>query len=332
MERESPVTPDPGMGADAIAGAPVAALGDGSDPDEVSSGARALELIRHQTLRLGRLQPEVLADQHPEPLHQLRVSLRRLRTALRQFAPALCLPESADPARIAAVARRTSLTRDCDVLRLRLEERLLPLLDASEREAMAPALKRLRRDRAEAFDTLAEALRAPRYLKLLARLHRWQQQPRFTDLGEQPIRSWLFEWQAPFTAGLFLEPGWTARDPGDVSLHELRKRIKGARYALEHLEPWFDPSLQEWIVELRQAQDHLGDLHDLQVLEATLGQASHPLKLGKLPTLLRALRSQQREHWQQWRLQAERLFSETGRHAFQRHLLTLGRTGVPQSD
>jgi hypothetical protein len=54
----------------------------------LSSGAYALDLIQRQVRRLGKLQGEVLADCDPEPLHQLRVSLRRLRTALSQFGPA----------------------------------------------------------------------------------------------------------------------------------------------------------------------------------------------------------------------------------------------------
>ena len=111
----------------------------------ITSGAYALELIQRQTRRLGKLQAEVLADRDPEPLHQLRVSLRRLRTALVQFGPALDLPELVDRGRIAAVARRTGLCRDLDVLRLRLQDQLLPNLPESEQRSMEAAMKRLGR-------------------------------------------------------------------------------------------------------------------------------------------------------------------------------------------
>jgi inorganic triphosphatase YgiF len=57
-----------------------------------SNGAYAFALIQRQTRRLGKLQSAVLADTDPESLHQLRVSLRRLRTALTLFTPALQLP------------------------------------------------------------------------------------------------------------------------------------------------------------------------------------------------------------------------------------------------
>lgn len=291
----------------------------------LTSGRYALDLIQRQTRRLGLLQPEVLADRDPEPLHQLRVSLRRLRTALGQFGPALDLPESVDRSRIAAVARRTSLNRDLDVLRLRLEEQLIPRLPESEKRIMEGIMKRLARDRAQAFEGLEEALRHPRYLKLLARLHKWQHKPRFTPMGHLPLVPWLYEWQAPFTADLFLHPGWSADDPAAEALHALRKRIKGARYALEHFEGWCAPPLKDWIAELRQAQDHLGELHDLQVLSCTLGEGSGRLKAERLPTFRDEIERQQQDHWQRWQEQAQRLRCDINRHAIQLALVELGR-------
>jgi CHAD domain-containing protein len=292
---------------------------------EASNGDFALELIRRQIRRLGKLQPEVIKDRDPEALHQLRVSLRRLRTALGQFAPALDLPTTVNGSRIAAVARRTGLCRDLDVLRLRLEDTLLPRLPQQERQALVGAMKRLDHDRVQAFETLQEALRSGRYLKLLARLHKWQQRPRFTPLGLLPLAPWLPAWQAPFTVGLFLHPGWWEQDPASELLHDLRKRIKGARYALEPLEAWCPPPLLEWLEELRQAQSHLGELHDLQVLEQTLGQGKHPLKGDSLPVLRQELHQQETEHWLRWREQAQRLVLDSNRRAIERGFLELGQ-------
>jgi CHAD domain-containing protein len=290
----------------------------------ITSGAYALDLIHRQVRRLGKLQAEVLADRDPEPLHQLRVSLRRLRTALTQFGAALELPESVTERRIAAVARRTSLCRDLDVLHARLGADLLPRLPGEEQRALEVAMKRLSRDRSQAFDTLKEALHSPRYLKLLARLNKWQQRPRFTPLGQLPLAAWLYDWQAPFTAALFLHPGWSLDDPAAEALHDLRKRIKAARYALEPLQDWCEPPLQAWIGELRQAQDHLGELHDLQVLSRTLGSGDRLAK-GTLPVLASLLAERQLEHWLRWREQAQRLLLDDQRRAVQRQLLELGQ-------
>lgn len=301
----------------------------GQAAQPLTSGAFAQELIHHQIRRLGKLQGEVLADRDPEPLHQMRVSLRRLRTVLLQFGPALDLPESVSEGRIAAVARRTSLCRDLDVLSLRLKDQLLPRIPDDERRCLGGALKRLEQDRRQAFETLVDALRSSRYLKLLERLHKWQRQPRFTALGLLPLLPWLLDWHEPFSAGLFLHPGWTEMDPAEESLHGLRKRIKAARYSLEILEPWCGPTLLAWIQDLRQAQDHLGDLHDLQILNRNLADNIKHKQWGGIPVLQAELESQQRQHWAQWRELAQRLHSDNGRSAFRHQLLELGSSPVP---
>lgn len=294
-------------------------------PAPLTSGAFALALIQNQIRTLGKLQGEVLADRDSEPLHKLRVSLRRLRTALDQFAPALHLPAGVNERRIASVARRTGLCRDLDVLGQRLREELWPRLPEEEQHSLKRAMKRLGEDRTQAFATLQEALQGSGYLKLLARLSHWQKQPSFTPLGLLPLQPWLSDWQAPFTAALFLDPGWLVADPSSEALHGLRKRIKRARYCLEPLEPWCEPPLQAWVNDLRQAQEHLGDLHDLQILQRSFQDGEHRWKTSRLPVLQAELRSQQQQHWLRWRELAQRLHQDANRHAIQRHLQELGR-------
>jgi CHAD domain-containing protein len=304
----------------------VVPLNTGLEPP-LTSGEFALDLIRRQTRRLGNLQAEVLADRDLEPLHQLRVSLRRLRTAMGQFAPALDFPDGVSVRRIAVVARRTGLCRDLDVLHGRLRDQFLPRLPEGEQDSLEGAMKRLGQDRAQAFSTLQEALHSSRYLKLLARLHKWQHKPRFTALGRLPLMPWLPDWQAPFTAGLFLDPGWFEADPLAETLHALRKRIKQARYSLEHFDQWCEPALRDWIQDLRAAQDHLGDLHDLQILHRNFILGDSLKKSLKLPVFQAELEAQQQLCWIQWRELAERIYAESYRHMLQRQLQQLGQGG-----
>ena len=63
----------------------------GSAPDALRCGEHARDLIAARLARLVSLQADVLADHDPEPLHQMRVSFRRLRSSLEQFGPALVL-------------------------------------------------------------------------------------------------------------------------------------------------------------------------------------------------------------------------------------------------
>lgn len=296
-------------------------------PPDLSSGAYAAELIQRQTRRLGKLQAEVIADQDPEALHQLRVSLRRLRTALRLFAAAVVVPEAVGDNRIAKAARRTGLTRDLDVLRDRLGSTWLPQLPGKEQKALKPLLKQLARDRKRAFAGLTDTLRGAPYLDLLAKLHKWQHSPRFTPIGRQPLRAWLYEWHSQALGDLFLQGGWFAVDPGDEALHDLRKSIKGVRYSLEYLEPFAHPALSAWIGELRKAQDCLGDLHDLQVLEAVLRDHCEDhrdrgrARSSALPDLHQLIELHKAERWGQWLSQAEHLLAEDSRRALQASLI-----------
>ncbi len=299
---------------------PTTENGDVQDPS-IAMGLYAAGLIQRQTRRLGKLQPEVLADEDPEPLHQLRVSLRRLRTALTQFAPAVLITEAVSDRRIAKVARRTGLCRDLDVLKERLEHQLLPPLPEEERKAMKPVLKQLSRDRRQSFEGLEEALRGGPYLKLLARLHKWQLNPRFSPLGELPLRPWMFECQAHVSAGLFLHRGWFVMDPHDPELHDLRKRIKEVRYALENLEPFGGETLRDWISLLKHAQDCLGELHDLQVLVEILGdKLEHDLSVA-VPVLNEAITRQQENCWRLWQDHAVRMRTDDLRHELYASLL-----------
>jgi CHAD domain-containing protein len=203
----------------------------------ITSGAYALQRLQQLSHRLHHLQAEVLADRDPEPLHQYRVSLRRLRSVLVQFAPALVLPERVTCRRVALLARATGQARDADVLRQRLERDLLPALSAEQLQRCGhPLMERLARRRRKAFALLQAELLAPRTQRLLSRLHDWQQQPRFTPLGELPLRPWIREWLLALTGTCFLHAGWFAEQPEAAGLHDLRKRLKAVRYGLELLQ------------------------------------------------------------------------------------------------
>jgi CHAD domain-containing protein len=286
-------------------------------------GDLALALIHQQVRRLGQLHHPVLADEDPEALHKLRVSLRRLRTGLEVFAPALVLPEGIDATRLARVGRRTGLTRDLDVFRQRLENPWWPQLPEGEQQALVKALARLKRDRRQAFDSMVEALNGGRYLKLLALLNQWQAAPTYSLLGQQRLKPWLIDWVAHLSHGLFLHNGWFVEDPAAEALHELRKRIKGLRYGLEPFVPFMPTTIVGWIEELKQAQAVLGELHDLTVLEASL--LSQPLrrKASALPILQGAISERQQQHWQRWQAQAGRLSSDANRQELHRLILAL---------
>jgi len=279
------------------------------DDPSVSNGAFAVDLIGRFTHKLVSLQAPVLADKDPEPLHQMRVSLRRLRTCLHQFAPALQLPRAVCDLRLAKTVRRLGMARDLDVLRERLEQDLMGELPEVERKALKPVLKQLRRERGLAYEQLVTALQSGGYLKLLSQLQGWLKDPELTTLGKLPLRSWTLEWQAPMVAGLFQHPGWFIDDrQGDMELvHDLRKRLKTARYGLENLSAVTGTRCLLWVAELRDLQELLGELNDLHVLEKAIDDQLPGGLARSVPRLEALMRRRAQGCWDQWRQRADGL-------------------------
>lgn len=279
----------------------------------ISTGAWAQQLIAHQLSRLQSLQPRVLEDSDPEPLHQFRVSLRRLRSLISHFAAALELPQGLNRARIAALARATGDCRDADVLQELLEQRLLPRLQPDQQHDCRPLRRQLKRQRRRAFRELETALGSNRCRTLLEQLEGWTLAPRYTSLGQQPLDAWLQEWLLACGGGCFLHGGWFADDPSDPELHALRKRIKEVRYGLEALRERLGDEGEAWIRDLRSVQSCLGDLHDQEVLRLLIRGHGSPAT-----ELRRALMQERQEHWQQWQQLRAELLQPARRHSLLR--------------
>ena len=269
----------------------------------LSNGGYARELLQKQVAKLVQLQAPVAAGEGTEPLHQMRVAMRRLRTTLVQFEPALRLPPAVNDQRLAKWVRRLGLARDLDVLRERLEDGFLPQLPDAEVKALRPVLKQLRRERQLAYGHVVEVLQSRSYLEGLGQLQRWLKEPEYTRLGEQPIAEWTLEWQAPFVAALALHPGWQVASPsGDVEvLHELRRQIKQARYRLDNLAPLERAGSSLWIARFKRGQELLGEFNDLQVLQRAINDQLPGRLEQVLPQLEWLLSQHQRQCWEQWR-------------------------------
>ena len=273
----------------------------GSPP--LTNGGFARDLLQRQVAKLVQLQAPVAEGKGIEPLHQMRVTMRRLRTTVVQFEPALQLPPAINDLRLAKWVRRLGLARDLDVLRERLEEGFLPQLPEAEVKALRPVLKQLRRERQLAYGHVVEVLQSRSYLEGLAQLQRWLKQPEFTRLGNEPIREWMLEWQGPCLASLFLHPGWQVSSAeGEVEvLHELRRQIKEARYRLENLSTLEGAHTAGWIHLFKQGQELLGEFNDLQVLQRAIGDQVPGRLEEVVPQLEWLLAQHQRQCWEQWR-------------------------------
>ncbi|MEB3235186.1 MAG: CHAD domain-containing protein [Cyanobacteriota bacterium] len=274
----------------------------------VSSGEYAIQLLSVQVQQLVRWQGPVLANRDPEPLHQMRVTMRRLRVTLQQFAPALQLPHPLTGARLAKTARRLGLARDLDVLRTRLQDQLLPQLPEVELSLLKPVIKQLKRERQQAQDQVEDQLKGGSYLGWLSQMQRWLRKPDLTPLALEPLGEALLQWQLGWLAGLYQHPAWrleALRNDGERDqVHDLRKQIKLARYQLENCKPWLGPRSRRALRDFKLMQELLGELNDLEVLQRAISDQLAGSLVKDLPVLHGLLLDIQSQRWELWRQQA----------------------------
>jgi CHAD domain-containing protein len=221
--------------------------------------------------------PGVLADIDTEFLHDFRVAVRRTRAALKLFGGALGRP--ADVARFAAefkwLGDITTPTRDLDVYLLGFED-LARKLKAAKPDDLEAFRDYLRGRRAKEYRALARALRTMRFRDLT---REWRD--KLTPLTPgSPGSGGIRRPKAPgISAGTLAAEttrkafvkvarmgGAITPDSPPESLHDLRKRCKELRYALEFFGPLYTPaSYGRVISDLKRLQDCLGKFQDNEV-------------------------------------------------------------------
>jgi CHAD domain-containing protein len=227
----------------------------------------------------------VLADTDTEFLHDLRVGARRTRSALKLFGDALTGLTAEELAFFAAefkwVGDLTTPVRDLDVHLLGFEETARALA-AAKPDDLEPFRAYLEQRRRKEFRLLARGLRSARFAALTqewrARLTEIQQEHAPAARGSA-LRAGQPRKATGGTAGLLAAErtrvsfskvarrgaAITADSPAE-SLHDLRKRCKELRYALEFFAPLHDraPSASA-VGDLKRLQDCLGDFQDTEI-------------------------------------------------------------------
>ena len=213
----------------------------------------------------------VLRDIDTEFLHDLRVAVRRSRSAIKLLGEVL-------PTDLAEhyktefkwLGDLTTPTRDLDVHLLGFGPMTAQLVAASPAD-LEPLRAFLVRRRAREFRRLAAALRGPRFRAITDDWRKALLEIR--DAGAPGKRR-----RPPTAAELALSTTGRAfrriaahgaaitADSPPESLHDLRKRAKELRYLLEFFAPLHDPVAYRKVVgDLKSLQDCLGDFQDSQV-------------------------------------------------------------------
>jgi len=261
-------------------------------PPNVSFGdAARLQLREHTSAVLanlpGTIRGEVVA------LHDIRVASRRLRAALAVYAPGLD-PTLAEPLVRAArrLTRALGPVRDLDVQ-----------LEALALAEQSPGVKRLIR-------VLQKTRRGERR-QLLSALRRWDAaafEGVLTHALAQPLPNTPLSQHQEAIGRCKAEAlalSESIHDPSKVEeLHELRIAVKHLRYTVEIFAVVLPEEKRACRKPLAALQEHLGQIHDLDVLVPLVAQAQRREKKRKKNDAgLGALQTQQIETRQ--RLYAE---------------------------
>lgn len=237
-----------------------------SEPARLALAAVLLRLLDTLTANV----EGTLRDLDPEFLHDLRVSVRRSRSALKLAGDVLParLPRHFRP-EFKWLGDLTTPTRDLDVYLLGF-----PAMTAGLTAATAADLEPLRayltRERARQHRRLAAGLRSARFTSLTAgwrsELSGLRAPARGPAVGGFAAARIGRAHRAVLSKGAAITPS----SPPEA-LHDLRKRCKELRYLLEFFASLHDPGTHQRVLkDLKGLQDCLGEFQDAQVQQHEL--------------------------------------------------------------
>ncbi len=197
-----------------------------------------------------------------EPVHQLRVSSRRLRAAIELFSGVLYASALKVYRRdIPWIAGQAGAVRNCDVLEKLFKERS-DKLDVTLRAALGPINEAIVAERNAAHALLVQELSSKRYSALVAKL---STPPVKAARGRAKLGITAPDLLGPMVRGIRKKGKKLAEDAPPEVFHKLRVRIKRLRYALDMLAPLAGKHHRKTLLRLEEMQELLGAYNDTVV-------------------------------------------------------------------
>lgn len=228
-----------------------------------------------------------------EALHDMRVAVRRLRSALQNFegekaaplvAPHLWRELNDWRKELGRFGDVLGAVRDGDVLSKYVDDYAKTRLRAAvEENSGLEKVKRYLSDRrADDFVVLTKKIdKAGRP----GRLHEGFAQFALglpAASGANPSFHTALRIIMPQRKAEVLLHAPSLDDPEDeIGQHELRKALKRLRYTLEFFAPCFEEPVKKRVKQITEMQDSLGEMQDRTVLHAAVGEAFNTAKLGE---------------------------------------------------
>jgi CHAD domain-containing protein len=234
----------------------------------------AFRVLRACFGRMRWNEPGTRLGLEPECLHDMRVATRRLRAALKLFAPALPLARTAAfEKRLRWLAGALGTVRDLDV-HLEHFDAEAALVTAQSRPALEPYRDLLLRRRARARREMLRALSAQRYARFVEAMERFlaagpPRRPRVA-VARRPAAEAAVEVIRERLDHVLQSTADLAPDAPDAELHQLRIRCKRLRYACECFAGLYRKPVARFARRVARLQEALGEHQDAVTACATL--------------------------------------------------------------
>lgn len=307
-------------------------------------GDYAHEAMKKHFKKTIKWEKPVKKDEDPEALHQMRVGMRRLRTAVSRFGLALDLSKSVSDKNIGKIARRLGTLRDLDVLKEALENTYRPNLPHKEQKSLQTAFDALAKQREDALEGVQATFKDEQYKSFKQGMDEWLENPSYLPVASLPMQFLLPDLLLPEVSSLLLDPGWLVGTQAEKAefvilkkleaekiekelaihgemLHTLRKQAKRVRYQMELFTELYSESYSVYVAEVKNIQDILGSIQDSVVLGEWLTDVFESEIETKLPTFANLLAENRYKLWQQWQPLQKRYLKPETRHGF--HLTIL---------
>ena len=241
------------------------------------AGEVVLDYLSAQAAKLSPLDLAVRRDK-PDAVHQMRVTVRRLRSTLQSFTAIVSGPETESlRAELKWLGGVLGEARDTEVLSAYLQAGLAAV---PAELVLGPAQARVTAHfaplEASSRQVLLEALDSPRYRALVGDLNRLLERPPLTAEAAEPAGKILPRAVAHDlrrTRRRMRRAGQTPSGQArDAALHEARKSAKRTRYAAEVAAPALGKKpgrqAQRLVKRVKDVQSVLGDHQDAVLARA----------------------------------------------------------------
>jgi inorganic triphosphatase YgiF len=242
--------------------------------DSKATAGQAFQAIAGGALAQIAANARVLkAARKPEALHQLRVGVRRLRSAMSLFAPMLADGGfEAVKVELKWLASQLDAARDLDVF----GQDVFTPAEARDPDlaGLAAFGRKLKAARKAAYDQAQAAVRAPRFRALMLDALAWIEAGDW-QLADDPMLASLRDWPtAALSAEEFenrrrkiVKQGRELETMAPAARHKLRIKVKRLRYACGFFESLYDGKAAKthkaFSTAARDLQDALGALTDI---------------------------------------------------------------------